>query len=139
MIVVAIIGILAAIAIPNFLNFRLKAKAAEAKTNLGAIRTGEIAFFAEWNSYVGNQPPVPVANRAHVPGTKPYLGADRLSLVGFMPAGEVYYSYSLSPNVDFPTTGFTAHAIGDLDDDGFTADFFINGTDNAIQKTGAAF
>ncbi len=39
MIVVAIIGILAAIAIPNFLNFRLKAKTSEAKSNLGAIRS----------------------------------------------------------------------------------------------------
>ena len=37
MIVVAIIGILAAIAIPNFLRFQLKAKSSEAKTNLAAI------------------------------------------------------------------------------------------------------
>ena len=55
MIVVAIIGILAAIAIPNFLQFRLKAKTSEAKSNLGAIRSTEVAYFAEWDTYVGNQ------------------------------------------------------------------------------------
>ena len=59
MIVVAIIGILAAIAIPNFLQFRLKAKTSEAKSNLGAIRSTEVAYFAEWNFYVGNQTPTP--------------------------------------------------------------------------------
>ena len=41
MIVVAIIGILAAIAIPNFLKFQAKSKQSEAKTNLGAIFTGQ--------------------------------------------------------------------------------------------------
>ena len=39
MIVVAIIGILAAIAIPNFLQYQMKSRQAEAKTNLQAIRT----------------------------------------------------------------------------------------------------
>jgi len=51
MIVVAIIGILAAIAIPNFLKFQAKSKMSEAKTNLGAIYTGELAYFGEQNSY----------------------------------------------------------------------------------------
>ena len=51
MIVVAIIGILAAIAIPNFLKFQAKSKMSEAKTNLGAIYTGEIAYFGEQNAY----------------------------------------------------------------------------------------
>ncbi len=37
MIVVAIIGILAAIAIPNFLRFQLKARSSEGKVNLSAI------------------------------------------------------------------------------------------------------
>ena len=37
MIVVAIIGILAAIAIPNFLQYQLKSKTTEAKTNLAAM------------------------------------------------------------------------------------------------------
>ncbi len=51
MIVVAIIGILAAIAIPNYLNYQCKAKQAEAKSNLGAIRTMEEAYFAANDAY----------------------------------------------------------------------------------------
>ncbi|MEL6189127.1 MAG: prepilin-type N-terminal cleavage/methylation domain-containing protein, partial [Myxococcota bacterium] len=41
MIVVAIIGILAAIAIPNFIRYQLRSKTAEAKTNIGAIKTSQ--------------------------------------------------------------------------------------------------
>ena len=51
MIVVAIIGILAAIAIPNFLKFQAKSKQSEAKANLGAIFTGETSYFGEANTY----------------------------------------------------------------------------------------
>jgi type IV pilus assembly protein PilA len=51
MIVVAIIGILAAIAIPNFLKFQAKSKQSEAKSNLGAIFTGETSYFGENNAY----------------------------------------------------------------------------------------
>ena len=51
MIVVAIIGILAAIAIPNFLTYQCKAKQSEAKSNLGNIRTMQEAYYAEHDSY----------------------------------------------------------------------------------------
>jgi type IV pilus assembly protein PilA len=44
MIVVAIIGILAAIAIPNFMRYQLRAKASERKTNLEAIYKSEEAL-----------------------------------------------------------------------------------------------
>ncbi len=53
MIVVAIIGILAAIAIPNFLQYQLKSRQSEAKTNLQAIRTSNISFQAERGCYLG--------------------------------------------------------------------------------------
>jgi type IV pilus assembly protein PilA len=53
MIVVAIIGILAAIAIPNFLRFQAKSKQSEAKGNLGGIFTAEVAYQGEKN-YFGN-------------------------------------------------------------------------------------
>jgi type IV pilus assembly protein PilA len=47
MIVVAIIGILAAIAIPNFIKFQARSKQSEAKANLKAIFTAQKAFFQE--------------------------------------------------------------------------------------------
>jgi type IV pilus assembly protein PilA len=53
MIVVAIIGILAAIAIPNFLTYQLKSRQSEAKTNLQAIKTSEVSFQAERGCYIG--------------------------------------------------------------------------------------
>jgi type IV pilus assembly protein PilA len=53
MIVVAIIGILAAIAIPNFMNYQCKAKQSEAKSNLGAIRTAQEVYMAEHSTYAG--------------------------------------------------------------------------------------
>ena len=52
MIVVAIIGILAAIAIPNFLRFQLKAKTSEGKTNIAAIRTAEQSYYSEFGTYI---------------------------------------------------------------------------------------
>src|SRR5437773_1453977 len=55
MIVVAIIGILAAIAIPNFIKFQARSKQSEAKANLKAMFTAEKAFYQEkdrFSSYV---------------------------------------------------------------------------------------
>lgn len=51
MIVVAIIGILAAIAIPNFMRYQARAKQAEAKENLSAIYTSQTVFHGENNRY----------------------------------------------------------------------------------------
>ncbi len=51
MIVVAIIGILAAIAIPNFLKYQAKARQAEAKINLAGIYVAETSYFGEQARY----------------------------------------------------------------------------------------
>ena len=51
MIVVAIIGILAAIAIPNFIRFQARSKQSEAKSNLKSFFTAERAFFQERDKY----------------------------------------------------------------------------------------
>jgi type IV pilus assembly protein PilA len=51
MIVVAIIGILAAIAIPNFIKFQARSKQSEAKANLKSMFTAEKAFFQEKDRY----------------------------------------------------------------------------------------
>jgi type IV pilus assembly protein PilA len=120
MIVVAIIGILAAIAIPNFLRFQLRAKSSEGKTNLAAIRTAEEGYFAEFGTYV-----VSAVHPAVLPGsakaawtpTPAGLGFDTM---GWSPEGDVFFQYGVNA-VD--TTGgtalnvFTAEAQGDIDGD----------------------
>ncbi len=53
MIVVAIIGILAAIAIPNFIRFQARSKQGEAKSNLKSMFTAERSFYQEKDRYSG--------------------------------------------------------------------------------------
>ena len=51
MIVVAIIGILAALAIPNFMKFQARSKQSEAKSNLKSVFTAEKSYYAEHDTY----------------------------------------------------------------------------------------
>ena len=51
MVVVAIIGILAVIGIPQYQKFMAKARQAEAKTHLNGIFQGETSYFTEYNSF----------------------------------------------------------------------------------------
>ena len=51
MVVVAIIGVLAVIGIPQYQKFMSKARQAEAKSHLNGIFQGESAFFTEYNGY----------------------------------------------------------------------------------------
>jgi type IV pilus assembly protein PilA len=54
MVVVAIIGILAVIGIPQYQKFMSKARQAEAKSHLNALFQGESSFFTEYNIYTSN-------------------------------------------------------------------------------------
>lgn len=51
LIVVAIIGILAAIAIPNFLNAQIRAKVARVKADQRTLATGLETYLVDYNSY----------------------------------------------------------------------------------------
>ena len=94
MIVVAIIGILAAIAIPNFLRFQLRAKSSEGKTNLAAIRTAEESYFAEYGIYVPAA--ISPAMLAVPPSSKQAFvdtgaAGSNFDTLGWAPEGEVYF------------------------------------------------
>jgi type IV pilus assembly protein PilA len=123
MIVVAIIGILAAIAIPNFLRFQAKSKQSEAKTNLGGIFTAETSYFAENNVF-----------------------AD-LGVISWAPVGSsVRYAYAVTPSgvtlgdntaahitaaqalgvIDNVAFTFTAAAAGNIDTDGTIDSWTMN-------------
>lgn len=53
MIVVAVIGILAAVAVPNYNHFVAKARQSEGKGLLSSIYTAEKSWYSEWNNHVG--------------------------------------------------------------------------------------
>ena len=91
MIVVAIIGILAAIAIPNFLRYQAKTKQSEAKTNLSSIFTTQISYFGEEDTF-----------------------APTLGVLGWEPEGETRYAYTMVGNTQ---TLFSAQAVGNIDTD----------------------
>jgi prepilin-type N-terminal cleavage/methylation domain-containing protein len=120
MIVVAIIGILAAFAIPSYQRFQLKSKAAEARSNLAAIVTSEHAYFGEFNIYVAaaGTPPGPES-----PERRPWAGGGIASFdqIGFLPVGQVLFTYAV--DTDATNTAFTAGALGDLDGDLVRSEF----------------
>ena len=112
--VVMIIGVLSAIAIPVLAKYQLKTKTAEGKTNLAAIRTGEQAYFSEFKTFlaVAPEPPaIPGALRA------PFDDAGSgFSTLGFDAEGSVFFSYGVAVSAD--GVGFTADAGADIDGDG---------------------
>jgi type IV pilus assembly protein PilA len=124
MITVTLIGILAAVAIPNFLAYQAKSRRAEAFANVVGIATSELSYQAESDSYVDTGP---------FPDAGPYGGHgthkmtwDAASeaeyrLLGWSPEGEVAYSYEVNAGAGGPCTCslcFTATAHGDVDADG---------------------
>ena len=105
MIVVAIIGILAAIAIPNFLTYQMKSRTSEAKVNLGAIKTSEIAFQGERGCFLAAAGPAAVGTiptgtnavawvvGAVAPTACTAVFVGTYTDIGFAPAGAVRYQY----------------------------------------------
>jgi len=114
MIVVAIIGILAAIAIPNFLRFQLKAKSSEGKVNIAAIRTAQESYLAEFGTYV----PAAVSPAA-VPGSSKvvFVDAGGFDTLGWAPEGQVFFQYGVFAVAG---TNYTISASADIDGDGAT-------------------
>ena len=130
MIVVAIIGILAAIAIPNFLTYQLKSRQAEAKVNVQAIRTSEIAFQAEKGCYLGvtaygggvattlikNAPVAwgvgPAASATTTVWCTANGTAGTFTDIGFKAAGSVNYSYAV--NMSAVATPIVACNLGNI-------------------------
>lgn len=143
MIVVAIIGILAAIAIPNFLKMQLRAKAGEGKVNLAAIRTAQESYYAEVGFYVpwsskpmsAGTPP----GQAKVPWDStlcsfpPSSSDPGFCAIGWNPEGPVYFNYAVETNTGVPITSsmFFAAAAADIDGESTECIFGVNKGDDA--------
>jgi type IV pilus assembly protein PilA len=138
MIVVAIIGILAAIAIPNFMKFRMKARTAEAKSNLAAIRNLEIAYYAEKSVYVSGQTWTPLHGAVRSV-KQPWDPNTRFSILGYAPEGEVFFEYQIEPTASDYDPSFTARARSDLDDDGLWSIYYLVRPVSDLLHTGAQY
>jgi type IV pilus assembly protein PilA len=120
MIALAIVGALAALAVPGYLRFQLRSKVAEARTNLATIATAENAYFGEFHRYVFAAPTPPGPEG---PKRRPWSGggAADFDRLGFLPVGDVLFTYAV--DTDPANTAFTVGARGDLDGNGTPSEF----------------
>jgi type IV pilus assembly protein PilA len=144
MIVVAIIGILAAVAIPAFLDYMKKGKRSEAEVNLGAIQKGAKSGFFEDSQYPqppgGDTPETPGAsccgvnaqNRCEVNPAQ-WRSTDPAAplawdLLNFSVDEPHYFRYEYVASGNGETSEYTAHARADLDCDGDDMTYTVVGT-----------
>jgi type IV pilus assembly protein PilA len=132
MIVVAIIGILAAIAIPNFLRYQAQARQSEARTNLGGAFVAETSFFGENGRYSDFQE----IGFALAGTTNRYTyRAQRTAQVGTSVTSGAIQSIAAgigsaaaegTPGAASTATGFTATAAANLDQDPTADQWHVN-------------
>lgn len=91
MVVVAIIGVLASIAVPQVNKFIAKARQSEAKTNLSSYYTSQKAFQSEYGVF-----------------------DPRFLAIGFSPAGELRYNVGVTQTAPLatPANGFNGTIVG---------------------------
>ena len=152
MIVVAIVGILAAIAIPSYQSYVQRARTSEAVTFLAEIRQRQEAYRAEFGEYcsVSAAPTSGIDSGAWAPGTLP-RGGDKISWggtpgawnqLGAAPDGPVRFQYRTTAGPPGSAPGvpgfvgndfwFVAQARGDLDDDGDLVIFEVVSASNRM-------
>jgi type IV pilus assembly protein PilA len=140
MIVVAIIGILAAVAIPAFMKYIRRSKTSEATMNIRKIYDSSVSYFQEEHAartgtvlarqFPLTQAPTPVlgsacdagSSRKYTPAANDWNSATWQGL-NFAVDDPLYYSYSYDSIATGAASKFTARAQGDLNCDGTYSTF----------------
>jgi type IV pilus assembly protein PilA len=127
MIVVAIIGILAAIAIPNFLKFQARTRQGEAKLNLKAYFNSAKAHFAAEQKFdcgtCGWSPEAGYKYSYYLSSTSSLTGGSGCAEA----AGGNPTAVQTNPDPATGTSGgFTANAAGNVDSDAYCDGWSIN-------------
>lgn len=132
LIAVAIISVLAALAVPNFLEAQMRAKVARAKSDMRTIAIGLEAYQVDHGSYVENTAPMTVITTpiAYIPVLPPdtFIRKDNVDLPPF-PGVEFYatlYGYG-----SMPVEGPTRWALFSLGPDG-DIDTYLDGAPDPI-------
>lgn len=117
MVVVAIIGVLSAIAIPNFLRYQLRSRRTEGAVNVAAIRTAQVAHYGVNDRFVTPGAPNPPAHPFTTQRHPWHRGDAGWRQLGFEPEGDVYFQYWTEGGIGTEVSTFVATAIADLDED----------------------
>ncbi len=94
MVVVAIIGILAAIAIPRFQNYTIQAHQVEADEIMGAVYTSQFAYQADNNTYGDSEAVLGIEMK----------GARQYSAVAFTNVTNTTFTATITANLDSDAT-----------------------------------
>ncbi len=95
--VIVIIGILAAVAIPRFMDLRDEAKRARCEADVGAIRTGITGWYAKYH-----------ANNSQCPGTSCTANGFPTNITGSGFAGEAFTDGVLPPTTHIANLSVTS-------------------------------
>lgn len=107
LIVVAIIAILAAIAVPNFLEAQVRSKVSRAKADMRTIATGLESYYVDNNRY-----PAPHEHHNQAPWTNPYSEPPFHSRIPSMITTPIAYLSSI-PDDAFRTTSIPPNIAND--------------------------
>jgi len=128
MIVIAIIGVLAAIAIPTYARFQYQSKTSEAKKIIDSIKKTQIAYHSEHEVFFACASS-PGANGTAGPSQRPWVDNGGFGTIGFAPVGDVRYNYSVAVSADGQEMAIEAE--GDLDGD-TVASYYTLSSDGVV-------
>ena len=120
MISVAIVGILSGTAITLFKDQQMRAKQAEAMTQVESLVTMERTFYGEFGQYSSH---LAMPGPALGPNARPWTALAKATYgnLGFEPQGNVFYDYGVDAGCCASGDCFTVTAYGDLDGDNILA------------------
>jgi type IV pilus assembly protein PilA len=140
MIVVAIIGILAAIAIPNFVEMQYRAKRSEVPSNIDGVKTSQMGYDAAFDTFIDCTASPAAAPSGKAPAV--WVDAGGFDTLGWAPDGQVRGNYAVAveaASAGTPGGNFLVTGECDVDGDGvnaqYTATKSINSTFNVNNDT----
>lgn len=114
---IALTGILAAIAVPNFLRYQLRAKDAEAAAMLASLHGAEVAYHAREGAYLELALPQGAPGNAKLPWSDEDVAA--AEALGWEGRGPTWFTYRVGVGeTDEGEQAFATCAEADLDGDG---------------------